>query len=72
MDNNVPYFSAPSREKIYTRVMECSGQDFDFQEFLRFDRAVVQQGRALIQNVKAGRRLTNDVIILKNFSENIW
>ena len=72
MDNNVPYFTAPSREKIYTRVMECSGQDFDFQEFLKFDKAVVQQSRALIQNVKAGRRLTNDVIILKNFSENIW
>lgn len=67
MDNNVPYFSAPSREKIYSRVLERSGIPFDFNEFVEYDKINIDQGRSM--TYKSGTRLRDDVIFLKNFSE---
>ncbi len=67
MDNNVPYFTAPSREKLYSRVMERSGIPFDFDEYLEYDAINLNQSRT--NEWGDGVRLTDDLIILKNFSE---
>ncbi len=69
MDNNVPYFTAPSREKLYSRVMEHAGITFDFQEFLQFDKANVATGRSVQVAEYSGHRLVDDLVFVKNFSE---
>lgn len=67
MDNNVPYFTAPSREKIYSRVMEHAGIAFDFQQFVEYDKVNIENSRSM--KGIGGTRLTDDLIILKNFPE---
>ena len=34
MDNNVPYFNAPSREAIVKRILETAGEEYDFEAFI--------------------------------------
>lgn len=69
MDNNIPYFTAPSREKLYSRVMERSGIPFDFQEFLNFDKSNVQMSRSMVLEGYSGCRLKDDLVFMKNFSK---
>lgn len=37
MDNNVPYYNAPSRYSIVARIMEIAGVDFSFEKFVQID-----------------------------------
>lgn len=37
MNENLDYFNAPSREAIYKRIMELSGEGYSFEKFLEYD-----------------------------------
>ena len=37
MNNNIPYFSAISRQAIVERIMECSGEEFTLEKFYQKD-----------------------------------
>lgn len=37
MNNNIPYFSAISREAIVKRIMEYAGEEYSFEEFKKHD-----------------------------------
>lgn len=37
MNNNIPYFSAISRQAIVERIMDYSGEDFDLESFYKND-----------------------------------
>ena len=37
MNNNVPYYSTISRQAIVERIMDYSGETFDFETFVRLD-----------------------------------
>lgn len=39
MNNNIPYFSAISREQIVKRIMYCAGEEYSFEEFKKNDVA---------------------------------
>lgn len=39
MNNNIPYFSAISREQIVKRIMYCAGEQYSFDEFKKNDVA---------------------------------
>ncbi|MBO7300034.1 MAG: fimbrillin family protein [Tidjanibacter sp.] len=39
MNNNIPYFSAISREQIVKRIMHCAGEEYSFDEFKKNDVA---------------------------------
>lgn len=39
MQDNRPYFNAPSREQIVRRIKTLAGEEFDFEEFVRQDLA---------------------------------
>lgn len=47
MNNNVPYYNSPSRQKIVERIMELSGKPFDFDEFLANDAKVLATASAV-------------------------
>ena len=49
MDDNRPYFNTISREIIVRRIMELSGQEFKFEEFLAKDKVELASGRSQIQ-----------------------
>lgn len=49
MNNNVPYYNAPSRQKIVERIMELSGKEFDFDAFLAEDEKVL----STVNSIKA-------------------
>lgn len=40
MNNNIPYFSAISRESIVKRIKNYAGESYDFEEFKRLDVAL--------------------------------
>lgn len=42
MNNNVPYYNAPSRWAIVKRIMQISGQELNFEMFVRTDRIDIQ------------------------------
>ena len=37
MNNNIPYFSAISRQAIVERIMECAGRTFSLEDFYAND-----------------------------------
>lgn len=37
MNTNEPYFNAPSREAIYKRIMKLSGEEYSWENFLKYD-----------------------------------
>jgi len=47
MNNNIPYFNAQSRWAIYSRMMNLSGQEPDFEEFVGNDSPESGQAHAL-------------------------
>jgi len=44
MRDNLEYYNAPSRWAIYKRIMELSGEEASFEEFLEYD--AVNRGAA--------------------------
>lgn len=48
MNNDQEYFNAPSREAIYKRIMELSGEKYSFEEFVNYD----------LKNIEADRKRT--------------
>ena len=47
MNNDIPYYSAISREAIVKRIMEYAGETYSFEEFVRNDkRDNAELGRA--------------------------
>jgi len=51
MNEDAPYFNAPSRWAIYKRIMELSGETADFEKFLEYDAV----NRAKMASSKASR-----------------
>ena len=62
MDQNVGDFNAPSRESIYKRVMELSGESYSRDKFLDYDAvnrtSAAVAARAAAARAIAGRRFT--------------
>lgn len=52
MNENMEYFNAPSRWAIYKRIMELSGEEANFQEFLEYD-AVNRNNKASTMSLRA-------------------
>ena len=40
MNNNIPYFSAISRQAIVERIMEYAGEEFSFEEWKAKDKGI--------------------------------
>ena len=40
MNNNIPYFSAISRQEIVERIMEYAGEEFSFEEWKAKDKGL--------------------------------
>ena len=58
MNQNVEYFNAPSRWAIYQRIMELSGEECSFEEFLEYD--AVNRGAATKAGVRPPLRRPDD------------
>ena len=46
MNNNIPYFSAISRQAIVERIMEYAGEEFSFEEWKAKDKGLATEGSA--------------------------
>ena len=46
MNNNIPYFSAISRQAIVERIMEYAGEEFSFEEWKAKDKGLATEGAA--------------------------
>lgn len=44
MNNNIPYFSAISRQEIVERIMEYAGEEFSFEEWKAKDKGLATEG----------------------------
>ena len=47
MEDNRPYYNAPSREAIVRRIMKASGSTFDFDDFLAKDARALSSGAVM-------------------------
>ena len=53
MEDNRPYYNAPSREAIVRRIMKASGSTFDFDDFLAKDARALSSGAAMAAQAPA-------------------
>ena len=53
MEDNRPYYNAPSREAIVRRIMKASGSTFDFDDFLAKDARALSSGVAMAAQAPA-------------------
>jgi hypothetical protein len=44
MNNNIPYYNAPSREAIVRRIMRASGKSFNMSDFIANDKVKSEKG----------------------------
>lgn len=47
-------YNAPSREAIYKRIMELSGEEYSFEKFLEYDKINLQSGQVPTMRSKKG------------------
>ncbi|MGN1233887.1 MAG: M64 family metallopeptidase [Candidatus Cryptobacteroides sp.] len=47
MEDNRPYYNAPSREAIVRRIMKASGSNFDFNDFIAKDAKALSSGAVI-------------------------
>ena len=53
MEDNRPYYNAPSREAIVRRIMKASGSTFDFDDFLAKDARALSSGAVMAAQAPA-------------------
>jgi len=64
MNNNIPYFSAISREQIVKRIMYCAGEEYSFDEFKKNDVA------GMSPTLQATRSFSSMPEIMTNVNHN--
>ena len=51
MNNNIPYFSAISREVIVKRIMDYAGEIYSFEKWKELDKGVVAESGSETRSV---------------------
>ena len=64
MNNNIPYFSAISREQIVKRIKYCAGEEYSFDEFKKNDVA------GMSPTLQATRSFSSIPEIMTNVNHN--
>ena len=64
MNNNIPYFNAPSRELIVKQIMNLAGENFSYQEFkLKDVRETQALSRSATSDTGEALRLPPPILI---------